>query len=68
MKVEPFDSESEKMRNISSHFLTMKELEIGKTKGTSYVKNFSFVYYGPLVFPISYSFMVKKGLKLKGRK
>ena len=34
MKVEPFDNEAEKMRNISSHFLTMKELEIVKTKGT----------------------------------
>ena len=44
MKVEPFDNEAEKMRNISSHFLIMKELEIGKTKGTSYVKTFNFVY------------------------
>ena len=47
------------MRNISSRFLTMKELEIGKTKGTFYEKTFNFVYQGPLVFPISYSFMVK---------
>ena len=44
MKVELFDNEAEKMRNISSHFLTMKELEIGKTKGTLYVKTFRFVY------------------------
>ena len=56
------------MRNISSRFLTMKELEIGKTKGTSYVKTFSFVYKGPLVFPISYSFTVKKQLEIERRK
>ena len=44
MKVEPFDNEAEKMRNISSRFLTMKELEIRKTKDTLYVKTFNFVY------------------------
>ena len=43
-KVASFYYENEKMRNNKSHFLTMKELEIGKTKGTSYVKTFSFVY------------------------
>ena len=55
------------MRNISSRFLTMKELEIGKTKGTSYVKTFNFVCQGSLVFPISYSFMVKKRLEIESR-
>ena len=53
------------MRNFSSRFLTMKELEIGKTKGTSYVKTFNFVCQGSLVFPISYSFMVKKWLEIE---
>ena len=43
----------------------MKELEIEKTKGTSYVKTFSFVYYGPLVFPFSYSFIVKEAWNWK---
>ena len=57
------------MRNISSCCLTMKELEIGKTKGTSYIKTFNFVYWRPLVFPISYSYHGQKtGLKLKGGK
>ena len=42
MKVEPLDNEAEKMRNISSRFLTMKDLEIGRTKDTFYVKSFSF--------------------------
>ena len=41
--------------SISSRFLTMKEQEIGKTKGT-------------LVFPISYSFMVKKQLEIERQK
>ena len=68
MKVEPFDNEAEKMRNISSRFLTMKELEIGKTKGTSYKKTFNFVYWWPLVFSISYSFIIKKRLEIKRRK
>ena len=52
------------MQNISSRFLTMKELEIGKTKGTSYIKTINFVYQGPLVFLISNSFMVKKQLEI----
>ena len=41
---EPFNNESEKMRNISSRFLTMKELEIRQTKGTSCVKTSNFFY------------------------
>ena len=56
------------MRNISSRFLTMKELEIRKTNGTLKVKTFNFVYQGPLVFPSSYSFMVKKRLEIERRK
>ena len=32
------------MWNISTRLLTMKEMEIGKTKGTSYIKTFNFVY------------------------
>ena len=53
------------MWNISSHFLTMKELEIGKTKGTSYVKTFNFVYWGAFSFSISYSFKIKKRLEVE---
>ena len=44
MKEELYSNEAEKMRNNKLLFLTMKELEIGKTKGTSHVKTFSFVY------------------------
>jgi hypothetical protein len=53
------------MRNISSRFLTLKDLEIRKTKGTFYVKTFNFVYWEPLVFPIFYSFMVKTRLEIE---
>ena len=56
------------MRDILSRFLTMKELEIGKTKGTFYVKTLDFVYQWPLVFLISYSFMVTKRLEIERRK
>ena len=56
------------MRNISNRFYTLKDLDIGKTKGTVYVKTFNFVYQGPLVFPISYSFIVKKRLEIERRK
>ena len=39
------------MRNISSRFFTMKELEIGKTKGTSYIKTLILSTRG-MAFPV----------------
>ena len=60
MEVELFDNEKVKLRNISSLFLTMKESEIGKTKGTSY-RGLSFSDFLLLHGK-------KNGLKLKGGK